>query len=176
MPYYSSKTYTHAEGLSCCFRQWRASDSHCRFVHGYALEVKIDFVANDLDSRRWVVDFGSMKAIRVFLKSTFDHTTIVAADDPGIDRMRDLSAAGVIDLRIVPEVGCEAFAYLIYEQTRLWLRDYEKLVGAPRVFVASVEVREHSGNAARYVSSSDRGMLSSHHRLGGSSVEVRVES
>ena len=33
----STKTYGHEEGLSCCFRQWRATHSHCRLLHGYAL-------------------------------------------------------------------------------------------------------------------------------------------
>ncbi len=31
--YRSTKSYDHSEGLSCCFRQWRATHSHCSLVH-----------------------------------------------------------------------------------------------------------------------------------------------
>ncbi len=41
--YRSTKMYDHNEGLSCCFRQWRATDSHCRLIHGYALAFKFVF-------------------------------------------------------------------------------------------------------------------------------------
>lgn len=150
MPFYSSKTYTHAEGLSCCFRQWRASHSHCQYLHGYSLAVEIRFVAEHLDSRRWVVDFGGMKEVKALLHDLLDHKTLVAADDPELPRFRELASAGVIDLRVVQDVGCEAFTLLIYEIVHDWLRRYEPSEGAPRVSIASVEVREHDGNAARY--------------------------
>ena len=32
--YRSTKRYSQEEGLSCCFRQWRAAHSHCRLIHG----------------------------------------------------------------------------------------------------------------------------------------------
>ena len=59
-------------GYSTCFRQWRA-DSHCKFLHGYALEFKITF-AGELDQRNWVMDFGGLKDFKLFLEKTFDHT------------------------------------------------------------------------------------------------------
>ena len=150
MPFYSTKTYTHAEGLSCCFRQWRASHSHCRFLHGYALSIELRFEADQLDERRWVVDFGGMKDVKILLHDLFDHTTLVAADDPELPRFRGLSDAGLIDLRVVADVGCEAFCLLVYEHVHAWLARYEPSVGSPRVSLASVEIREHQGNAARY--------------------------
>jgi len=149
MSFYSSKTYTHAEGLSCCFRQWRA-DSHCRFLHGYALEVEIRFRAESLDERRWVVDFGGLSEVKAFLKDTFDHKTLVASDDPELPRFRELAGAGLVDLRIVPHVGCEEFALLVHQFASNWLRSYADNGTTNRVFVASVEVREHGGNAATF--------------------------
>lgn len=150
MPFYSRKTYTHAQGLTCCFRQWRAVDSHCRFIHGYALEIEIQFVADQLDARHWVVDFGGMKGVKAFLHETFDHKTLVAADDPELPRFQDLAAAGLIDLRVVPWVGCEAFTELVYDFLQTWLAEYEP-VSDRNLAIASIEVREHAGNAARYV-------------------------
>ncbi|HEX2555077.1 MAG TPA: hypothetical protein VHL98_15360, partial [Microvirga sp.] len=46
--YRSTKVYDHNEGLSCCFRQWRATHSHCRLLHGYALAFKFVFATHEL--------------------------------------------------------------------------------------------------------------------------------
>ena len=78
--YKSTKTFGHEIGLSACFRQWRA-DSHCRFLHGYALAIKFVFAANELDVRNWVVDFGSLKSLKSQLEDTFDHKLLVAEND-----------------------------------------------------------------------------------------------
>lgn len=146
MTYKSTKTYGHELGLSCAFRQWRA-ESHCRFLHGYAVAVKFEFEASELDHRFWVVDFGSLKSLKGWLENTFDHKTLVAEDDPELMRFKRLQDAGVIQLRIVPATGCEKFAEIIYGATEVWLRDNGY---APRVRLASVEVREHGANSAIY--------------------------
>jgi 6-pyruvoyltetrahydropterin/6-carboxytetrahydropterin synthase len=44
------------DGYSACFRQWRADDTHCRFLHGYAVSFRVWF-EGDLDHRHWVFDF-----------------------------------------------------------------------------------------------------------------------
>src|SRR5436309_11409257 len=108
--YRSTKTYDHAEGLSCCFRQWRATRSHCRLVHGYALAFKFVFAAHRLDERNWCFDFGGLKAVRSWLHEMFDHTLIVAEDDPHIEALRRLEREGLAAVRVLPAVGCEAVA------------------------------------------------------------------
>lgn len=145
--YISTKTFGHELGLSACFRQWRA-ESHCRLLHGYALAVKFEFEAADLDVRNWVVDFGSLKSLKGMLETTFDHTLLVAEDDPDILLLGQLEAAGLARVVIVPATGCEAFAKLIYECTELWLKDNGY---APRCRVRSVEVREHGANSAIFI-------------------------
>jgi 6-pyruvoyltetrahydropterin/6-carboxytetrahydropterin synthase len=50
----SSKVF---DGFSTCFRQWKATDTHCRFLHGYGISFKIWFEGG-LDHRNWVWDFG----------------------------------------------------------------------------------------------------------------------
>lgn len=145
--YISTKTFGHELGLSACFRQWRA-ESHCRLLHGYALAVKFEFEAADLDVRNWVVDFGSLKSLKGMLEDTFDHTLLVAYDDPMKPLLMQLSAARVARVVEVDATGCEAFAKLIYECTELWL----KVNGyAPRCRVRSVEVREHGANSAIFI-------------------------
>lgn len=142
----STKTYTHSVGLSCCFRQWRA-ESHCRFLHGYAIEVKFEFSAQELDIRNWAVDFGSLKSLKGWLEDLLDHKTLVASDDPLLHLFREMAAQGMIQMREVPATGCEALAYYIFQYAELWLQDNGY---APRIQLQSVEVKEHSANSAIY--------------------------
>lgn len=142
--YRSTKTYGHEIGLSCAFRQHRA-DSHCRFLHGYALSVRLEFEASALDVRNWVVDFGSLKSFKQQLVGTFDHKTLVAKDDPALALFKQMERAGICDLVVVDKTGCEAFAELIFECAEIWLTDAGY---APRVRVREVEVREHGANSA----------------------------
>jgi 6-pyruvoyltetrahydropterin/6-carboxytetrahydropterin synthase len=141
----STKTYCHNIGLSCAFRQWRA-ESHCKYLHGYALEIGFKFEADELDERNWVVDFGSLKSLKGWLEDTFDHKTLVAEDDPKKVLFHEMHAAGIIDLVVLPALGCEKFAEMIFDATEVWLLDN----GYSRegVRLLEVEVREHAANSA----------------------------
>ena len=147
MKYVSTKTYGHEIGLSACFRQWRA-ESHCRLLHGYALAVKFEFLATELCPRNWVVDFGSLKSLKQWLCDTFDHTLLVAHDDPQKTLLHALHSAGIANAIEVEATGCEAFAKLIFECTEIWLKDNGY---TPRCALHSVEVREHGANSAIYM-------------------------
>lgn len=143
--FYSTKTYGPESGFSTAFRQWRA-DSHCRFLHGYALAFKFVFASEGLDIRNWVVDFGSLKSLKGMLADTFDHKTIVAEDDPEIEWFREGAKRGILDLVEVAAGGCEMFAFLTYNVTEQWLKD----AGYSHVKLVSVEVSEHGANSAIY--------------------------
>jgi 6-pyruvoyltetrahydropterin/6-carboxytetrahydropterin synthase len=143
----STKTYGHEIGLSACFRQWRA-ESHCHLLHGYALSVKFEFASNELDVRNWVVDFGSLKSMKAMLEDTFDHTLLVAEDDPMKDELCQLAGIGLARCVVVPATGCEAFAKMIFECAEIWLKDNGY---SPRCWLRSVEVREHGANSAIYI-------------------------
>lgn len=146
MPYISTKTYGHEVGLSCAFRQWRA-DSHCRFLHGYALSVRVEFEAEVLDVRNWVVDFGGLKSFKGMLENTFDHKLLVAEDDPLKDDLALLAGLGLADVVIIPATGCERFAEYIFGAAETWLQDNGY---GERVTVRQVEVKEHGANSAIY--------------------------
>lgn len=147
MTYLSTKEYGHEIGLSCAFRQWRA-ESHCRFIHGYALAFKFIFAATELDYRNWVVDFGSLKGLKGILEDNFDHKLIVAEDDPHLETLKKLEELGVAQVLVFPQVGCEAMAKMVYEVTEQWLHDNGF---APRCKLVSVEVKEHGANSAIYL-------------------------
>jgi 6-pyruvoyltetrahydropterin/6-carboxytetrahydropterin synthase len=145
MTFRSTKTFGHELGLSAAFRQWKA-ESHCRLIHGYALAVRLEFEADELDVRNWVVDFGSLKSLKQILQDTFDHTLLVAEDDPKLAIFKQLDEwHGVARVVVVPATGCEKFAEMIYECVECWLADNGY---APRCRIASVEVMEHGANSA----------------------------
>lgn len=118
------------------------------------------------------MDFGGLKEFKAWADHMFDHTLVIAEDDPMLDRFKEMSGwssnpehdgnpervqvepyrrSGVCDLRIVPAVGCEMFAKLCYDKMA------ELLAGGnmrypinPTVRVKSAEVFEHAGNSAIY--------------------------
>lgn len=143
----SSKTYDHNLGLSACFRQWRAK-SHCRFFHGYALAVNLEFEADDLDANNWVVDFGSLKPVKAWLEENFDHKTLVAHDDPELETYQMLADKGLIQMNVVEQIGCEAFAQMVGEYVEFFLLESGY---APRVRLIECRVREHPGNSGVYI-------------------------
>lgn len=145
MTYTSTKTYGHEVGLSCAFRQWRSTDSHCRFLHGYAISVRLEFEASELDERNWVVDFGGLKDLKQVLQDTFDHKTVVAHDDPLMDWFHQGHEQGLLDMVILDDVGCERFAEHVHQLASHWL---DRHGYAPRCRVSLVEVREHGANSA----------------------------
>lgn len=144
--YLSTKTYGHEVGLSVCFRQWSAK-SHCSLLHGYALSVRIEFGADRLDVCNWVIDFGGLKSFKEWLVDHFDHTLVVACDDPHRAELCDLDTKGLARVILLDEVGCEAFAQFIYEGASMWLHQQGH---ASRVHVHKVTVAEHGANSASY--------------------------
>jgi 6-pyruvoyltetrahydropterin/6-carboxytetrahydropterin synthase len=174
--YLSTKTYGTDRGLSCCFRQWRSTHSHCALLHGYSIGIKLIFESETLDDRNWVMDFGGLKAFKEWADYTFDHTLVIGADDPHLPLFQQMAAlglqadGGVCDLRVVEAVGCEKFSELAYktmleiletfQRGEGWeLKDHRgkvlKTFGArypvgAGVKLRSVEVFEHAGNSAVY--------------------------
>lgn len=147
--YQSRKTYGNERGFSCVFRQWRSTHSHCSLLHGYAIGIELDFVSATLDERGWVMDFGGLKAFEDWARFMFDHTVLVAFDDPHFELFQFMASAqhrpgkappatapravyrgALCELRVVDRTGCEAFAkmaasvmdeiLLAYKQGREW--------------------------------------------------------
>ena len=103
------------DGFSTAFRQHRATHSHCQYVHGYALKFKVWF-ESELDHMNYVCDFGCFKrnGIKEELANQFDHTTVVAADDPHLEIFRKMDKAGLVQLRVMDHVGCERYAEWVF--------------------------------------------------------------
>ncbi len=169
--YLSTKTYGTDRGLSCCFRQWRSTHSHCSLLHGYSIGIKLIFESETLDDRNWVMDFGGLKAFKEWSEYMFDHTLVIANDDPYLDIFKGMAVyglqdqGGMCDLRVVEGVGCEKFAELAYKEMAKILvafqQGQEYTLPNGKTFTArypvgsgvklrSAEVFEHAGNSAIY--------------------------
>lgn len=146
MTYRVTKRYGHQEGWGCCFRQHRASHSHCQFLHGYAMAFELTFESEELNDLNWVIDFGGLKQVKAWLQETFDHKTIIAEDDPSLRTFKDMKELGLIDLKILPAVGCEKFAEYIYNSVYMTLKDLTE----SQIKLVSVKVCEHEGNSATF--------------------------
>lgn len=144
--YISTKTYEDLGPVA--YRQWRA-ESHCRLLHGYSLSFHFEFGANELDARNWIVDFGSLRPLKDKLEEWFDHTLLVAADDPEFRTFMDLQNKGLAKVRVVEKTGCEGLADFLYEYVN---EHFLPLYGyGNRVWCTKVEVREHGKNSAMRV-------------------------
>ena len=76
----------------------------------------------------------------------FDHTILVAEDDPHKEGFLEMDATGVAQIRVVPATGAEKFAEFIYNKLSEFV--YEETQG--RVRIAQVEFMEHGKNTAIY--------------------------
>ena len=132
------------------------------------------FESDTLDDRNWVMDFGGLKAFKDWAEHMFDHTLVVAEDDPYLAMFQQMAElglqdqGGVCNLRVVNAVGCEKFAELVYHvmtdilrtfqagQSWTFLPDENIACYTPRypvgqgVRLRSAEVFEHAGNSAIY--------------------------
>ena len=143
------------DGFSTVFRQWKAKETHCRFLHGYAIEFKVTF-EGELDHRNWVWDFGGMKrsktkidgmSAKEWMDYMFDHTTIIAEDDPYLETFLKMQDDGLIQLRVMKgPTGAEKFAEYIFNK----LNDFVFNETQGRVHIAKVEFFENKKNTAIY--------------------------
>ena len=150
------------DGFSCCFRQWKATTTHCQYLHGYGVSFKVWF-EGDLDERNWGWDFGGMKRAKTkidgkspkeWMDYMFDHTVLVAEDDPQLPYFQQANNLpkfgeqnkGILQLRIVPATGAEKFAEYIFHK----LNPFVQVETNKRVKVKQVEFREHGKNSAIY--------------------------
>jgi len=165
MTYTSTKTYGPSEGLAVCYRQWRADRKSgksqgepyprqeipgCCALHGYALTFYFEFKSETFDARNWVVDFGSLRPLKEFIKESFDHTMIVAADDPHHAVFVNLHELGLAKMVEVENTGCEALAKFMLEYCNEIFLPEHYPNGDQVIRCSKVEVRETPSNSAFY--------------------------
>jgi 6-pyruvoyltetrahydropterin/6-carboxytetrahydropterin synthase len=131
------------DDLPCTHRSW-AHDGKCAFLHGYERSFEIEFGCSEVEPKTgFVVDFGDLKEVWVLLQNQFDHTTLIAADDPHRQLFEELEHVKIIDLRIMDHTGMEGAAEWVHEHVDRLIR--ERTAG--RVRVLRVVARESRKNA-----------------------------
>lgn len=144
--YVSTKEYHDA--FPCAYRQWKA-DSHCNLIHGYSFSMKFFFGSNELDVRNWVADYGGLKDLKAILEQQFDHRLLVAEDDPELEFFKEIERRKLAKLTILPRLGCEGLADLLYEYVNtVYIPDHWGPGEAERIWCFRVEVRETQSNMA----------------------------
>lgn len=144
----STKTYRQI--APCAYRQWKA-DSHCNQIHGYAFSFHFEFETDDLDARNWAFDYGGLRPLKDKLEEWFDHTLLVAQDDPMRDELLRLGELGLAKITEVEKTGCEGLSDFLYEYINTIFLPSCGKSEADRLWCCRVEVRETDSNMAMRV-------------------------
>jgi len=86
------------------------------------------------------------KSPKAWMDYMFDHTMIIAEDDPELLAFQQMDKVGVAQVRVIPATGAEKFSEYIYNK----LNEFVKTETNNRVRVIKVKFMEHGKNAAYY--------------------------
>ena len=153
--YLSAKNF---DNFSVALRQHKAQHSHCKWLHGYAFEIKVWFASNEndidkqLDDMNWIVDYGAFKkppkgnGLREWLDDLFDHTTLIEKDDPHLDIFQQMAMMDICKLVVMDKMGAESVAKLVFDKFNERLSKTD----AGRCKVVKVECFENKNNSSIY--------------------------
>jgi len=111
--------------------------------------MKFFFGTDNLDVRNWAADYGGLKELEKTLEDQFDHTLIVAADDPEMETYKLLEAKKMAKIVVLPRLGCEGLSDMLYRYVNaIYIPDYLGEGEAQRLWCYRVEVRETQSNMA----------------------------
>ena len=123
------------------------SPGDCASWHGYDRTVKMTF-AGDVDTMGWIMPFGDLKIVKNFIEYYFDHTAVIPANDPRLEKI--LESNNSLDLpmfkaRVLPYgVSMEMSSLFIWEQVNPYI--VQSTDG--RCYLEKVESIEHDSNSA----------------------------
>jgi 6-pyruvoyltetrahydropterin/6-carboxytetrahydropterin synthase len=126
--------------LPCCHRSRSRQGAKGSFLHGYERQFEVEFACAETDpDSGTVIDARCLREVRTALARQFDHTTLIASDDPQRELFELLAAQDALDLRIMHCTGMEASAAWVFDTV-------ERIVGQAtggRVWVSRVEASEN---------------------------------
>ena len=93
-----------------------------------------------------MVDFGKLKDLKDWLESMFDHTMLINEDDPEKELFEEMHRRGIVDLRVMPNVGMEASSRCAFDFADNLIRKKTD----NRCWVYRVETRENMKNSGIY--------------------------
>lgn len=152
-----TSTKEYIDAFPVAYRQWRDGKNsgefpNCSFIHGYSLSMRFDFACESLNRQQWSCDFGGLKNLKHFLQTQFDHTLLCAQDDPCIDWYMEAQKRGIAKVIVLPHLGCEAIADMLYKYINGVFIPQEFGTGeAERIWCICAEIRETQSNSARRI-------------------------
>lgn len=139
-------TIKRFSGFPCTHRQ-PTHDGHCKWVHGYSRWFEFEFWSPEADpATMFVQDFGKLKWLKDQLTDWFDHTMLVNADDPELERFKQMEKDGLAKLTVLPNVGMEACSLFLWSFVEARLRQQ----GSPTRLIRCT-VGENEKNSGQWV-------------------------
>jgi 6-pyruvoyltetrahydropterin/6-carboxytetrahydropterin synthase len=130
------------DNLPCCHRSW-ANPGKRFFLHGYERTFEIEFACAETEPDTGLVLYpNALKEVQEVLRKQFDHTTLIAMNDPDRDLFELLADRGVIDLRVMENTGIGGSAAWVFDTV-------DSIVGKAtrgRVWVSRIKARESDTN------------------------------
>lgn len=141
---------------STAYRQ-HLTDTHCNLFHGYSMSFRANFVCQDLDARNWAVDFGSLKPFKAVLEDVYDHTMLIASDDPLLPILKPVFAEhGGAKIVEVESTSAEMQAFYWYRYLNHPIDGWLKLAGyGDRIWCERFIVWEKADNSAWFEGTRD---------------------
>ncbi len=139
------KTYSE---IPFAHRQHR-HDGHCAQIHGHNWSFTFTFGCEELDECGFVVDFGKLKPLRVWIDENLDHACVFNRDDPllaDILKINETSGCRIYKEFIVDLCSSEGLARHLYGVANPMIQEMTR----GRAFLLSITVTEDARNSATY--------------------------
>ena len=118
---------------------------HCSLIHGHNWGISLTFACRVLDTNGFVIDFGQLKYIKLWINEHLDHACLFNQDDPIIKDLLEEYGA-IFKTYVLPSCSCEGIAQHIYEVFDPMVRESTE----GRAWIINVEVEEDSKNSAAF--------------------------
>jgi 6-pyruvoyltetrahydropterin/6-carboxytetrahydropterin synthase len=130
------------DNLPCCRRSW-ANHGKRVFLHGYERAFEIEFACAETEPGTGaVLDAKTLTQVWAALRNQFDHTTLIAVNDPQRALFEMLADRGVIDLRLMDSTGMEGSAAWVFHTVESVVAQATR----GRVWVSRIKGRESHNN------------------------------
>jgi len=142
--------------ISTGHRQPKAAETRnsarCMWAHGYGREIEFTFIAESLDDRGWVVDFGGLRGIKDWIEEQWDHRLLLTDTDPLLSEFQKLHDLGGVNINIMESAkgwgpGIEQSCKFLFDNINYKIQN----LTSDRCEIYSVQVWEHQNNSAKFI-------------------------
>lgn len=120
-------------------------DGHCAKIHGHDWGFDIVIGCREYDEFGFVLDFGKLEFVKKFFTDHFDHTLLLARNDPARPFLEE-HLAKFAKIVVVDSVSCEGLSRFAFNELNSLIRSVSK----DRAFLISITVLEDSKNSATF--------------------------